>query len=964
VVIRFADVSIDVAAHEIRRSGDVVEVEPQVLAVLLHLIEQRDRVVPKEELLDSVWRHRFVSESALTSRIKSARQAIGDNGRDQRMIRTVHGTGYRFVAALDEHDDSPGAEPGGRPPPSMQVHLPAQSTPFVGRVREVHAVTELLQDADCRLLTIVGPGGMGKTRLAVAVAEHLAGDHPDGVWFVSLAQVADANEMVYAIADAVGLAVDRGDDPAAQLLALFSEKRMLVVLDNLEHLDDVRLVADLVAAAPNLRVLATSRERLHLQPEWIFELGGMESRRDGTPTGTDAIDLFIGSARRRHASFVLDDEDEAIVRRICEAVGGMPLAIELAAGWTELLSVADIAAELGHGLDLLETDLRDVPERHRSITTVLDGSWERLTPAERDVFMRLSVFRGGFTRAAAQAIAGGRLPLLRRLTAASMVTATHDDRYAVHELLRHYGETRLVEAGLDGEVRQCHSEYFLTWLADRAVDLRGGAQRSAVEDIAVDFGNVRAAWTEAVAHGRVDMIGPAVQALWLFADTRGNAGEMGLLVRQALDALAPNASSGPTALLRCAHGWALAQRGALEHGRTMLRQGVGELASTTTASSPELALAHLWHGWVSFLLARNAEADEHARRALESFVERGDRWGISRCHFLIGNNHTALGLLAPAADTLRVSLATAEEIDDRRGAALACRNLSILAGWFGRYDEARSLIDRAISLSHEFDDRLGSAYALRELGKVHTAEGRTDDAIDALRRSTEITDDIDNRWESAATADDLGNALALAGDLDAAERAIQRCLWAAKERENRYYVARCIGDLGALALRRGDADRAEELLGEALALWNEMGHEPYAAWTFVRLGHAAAARQRRAHAMRHYAEALDLALRHGLAPFALDAIVGAAQIDVPPEPAERRALLELVACDPAANHETRESAREQIDLLGPAAGQPNPGLGAGVGEHATWKDAAATLAHHLAGDATEGTTAERDPRRP
>jgi tetratricopeptide (TPR) repeat protein len=387
----------------------------------------------------------------------------------------------------------------------------------------------------------------------------------------------------------------------------------------------------------------------------------------------------------------------------------------------------------------------------------------------------------------------------------------------------------------------------------------------------------------------------------------------------------------------------LAQRGALEEGRATLQQGVGELAATTTESSPESALAHLWHGWVSFLLARNAEADEHARRALASFVARGDRWGIGRCHYLIGNNDTALGLLASAVKPLRMCLSTAKAIEDRRGIALACRNLSILAGWFGHYDEARSLIDRSVSLSREFDDRLGSAYALRELGKVHTAEGRTDDAIDVLRRSIEITDDIDNRWESAATADDLGNALAVAGQLDAAEHALQRCMVAAEARENRYYVARCTGDLGALALRQEDTERAERLLHEALARWREIGHEPYATWTLVQLGHVASAGRRPADAIRRYAEALDLAVRLDLAPFALDTIVGAARVEVPPEPPRRRALLELVADRPEASYETRMSALQQIELLGPASDRAPVGDG-GCG---TWQDAAAAAARHL-----------------
>lgn len=946
VRIRFADVSIDVDAHELRRAGDLVDVQPQVFAVLIHLIEQRDRVVPKEELLDRVWQHRFVTESALTSRIKSARQAIGDNGRDQRMIRTVHGTGYRFIAAVDQVDDSSAVQHRDERPAPARVHVPAQSTPFVGRAGEIRSVIAILGEPDCRLLTILGPGGMGKTRLAIAVAEELAPEYPDGVWFVSLAAVTDAAQMVYAVADALSLLVDTGHDPVAQLVTLVAAKRMLVVLDNLEQLDDVGLIADIVGGAPGVRLLATSRERLHLQAEWIFELRGMDSPDAGSATDADAVELFVGAARRRSAGFTTDGGDAAAVRRICQMLGGMPLAIELAAGWTQLLSVADIADELERGFELLETDLLDIPERHRSMRAVLDGSWGQLTSDERQVFIRLSVFRDGMTRAAAEVVAGANLPLMRRLIGASMVTAAHDDRYQVHELLRQYGELRLIESGTEGEVRERHSQYFLTWLADRADPLRCGAQRVALEDIAVDFSNVRAAWSAAVEQGRFDTIGRSVEALWHFADTRGTAGDMDLLVRQALAAAGPDAPVVPTALLRCAHGSALAQRGALEAGRAMLQQGVGELTSAIDDRSREMALAHLWHGWVSFLLARNSEAATHAQHSLTAFVALGDRWGIARCHFVIGNNDTALGLLVTADDALRASLAAAEAIEDRRGVALACRNLSILAGWFGRDDEASALIGRALSISREFDDRLGAAYALRELGKVLTAQGDTAESIETLRRSIDITDDIENRWESAATADDLGNALAAAGELDAAEVEITRCLRAAERSGHRYFVARCTGDLGALALRRGDLAAAETFLLDALSRWNEFGHEPYAAWTLVQLGRTVA-HARAEDARQRYAAALDLALRHELAPIALDAIVRAVQLGVPFEAADRRTMLELASDDPAGDHATRQAARTELSRLGSEAGAAHIEETAGVERPTTWRDAAKAVADHL-----------------
>lgn len=962
MVIRFDDVVINPEAHELRRSGDLIEVQPQVLSVLLYLIEHRDRVVSKEEILDAVWQHRFVTESALTSRIKTARQAIGDNGSDQRMIRTVHGRGYRFVAELATLDDaaSPAssshlvvASPLGGASP-RRVRLPAQSTPFVGRHRELSDLARLLGEPDCRLLTIVGPGGMGKTRLAVAVADQLAERYADGVAFVPLASVTDADEMVHAIADALDLPLDAGNEPSAQVLAHLSNKRMLLLLDNVEHLPDVSFIGDLVATTSSVQAISTSREQLRLRAEWTFELGGMWTglgAGDGDDTAADAIELFVASARRVQPDFALAGDDGEVVRDLCRMVGGMPLAIELAAGWSRMLTVGEIAVELERGLELLETELRDVPERHRRIRTVLEGTWDRLDADARAVFMQLSVFRGGFTRAAAEIVAGARLPMLRRLAATSMLMATADDRYLVHELLRQYGEQRLDESGGRDEARRRHSDYYLGWLSDQARGLRGGAQLDAIESISLEIGNVRAAWSDAVRHRRTDTSGRTIEALWLFADARGNAGELGQLIRLA-PTTTPTTIDGPiesSALVRCAHGLVLAHRGLLEEGRDILSQVVSELESADGDQPPQeaMSLAHLWHGWVSFLLARNDEADEHAREALSAYSILGDRWGIARCHYLLGNNDTALGRLSTAEEMLHVSRSIAEEIDDRRGVALASRNLAIIAGWFGRYSEARALLERAASISREFDDRLGTAYTLRELGKVNTAEGRVSDAIEVLRRSIAITDEIENRWESAATANDLGNALTAAGDLDAAEQALRACLGAAEATAHHYYAARCVGDLGVLAHRRGEDERAVELLDDALDRWRQVGHEPYAAWALARLGEVAAHRGDRSAAIRCYGEAVVLAERHGLAPVALDVVAGAAQLGLPEPAVLRASSLSVVAHHPATDSRTRQSARQLLEELGSGPPVDDPDQSTDDGERPTWREAAVAIAHLL-----------------
>lgn len=932
MAIRFADVEIDVAAREIHCGGAPVPVEPQVFDVLVHLIRNRDRVVPKEELLDEVWRHRFVTESALSSRVKSVRRAIGDNGRDQRMIRTVHGRGYRFVAPVEEDESTRGARtartgnaaqaaPTERPP----VRLPVQTTPFVGRAHEIALLAGRLADAACRLLTIMGPGGIGKTRLALEVARRAQADFADGVFFVPLASVSDGDQVVYAIARSMRLPLDARADPVTQLLTHVTDERVLLVLDNLEHLPRTDLISRILASGEHVTVLATSRERLNLRAEWVYELGGLGlSAEPGSDDANDAVDLFTRSAQRTLAGFALHEGNEEAVRRICRLVGGMPLALELAAGWSELLSAEEIAAEIERGLDILETDLHDVPERQRSMRAVFETAWERLTADEQDAFVRLSVFRGGFTRSAAEAVAGAGLPMLRRLNGKSMIATTEDNRNAMHELLRQHGERKLDESGCAAEARRRHSDHFLGWLSDLATSLKGGRQLAAMHDLGADMDNIRVAWNDAIANSRVEAVLAAVEPLWLFFDTRGSVGEMGLLFRDAAMAPAsqPRAAATYAGLLRACHGMVRVQQGALEDGLALLVEGLNELqvCSEEHDHPTKVALVHLWLGWASFLLARNAEADEFGRRGLALYEAAGDRWGIARCQYLIGNNDTALGRLRSAERVLEACRSTATAIGDRRALALASRNLSILAGWFGDYETARSLIDESLKLSETFGDRLGMAYAMREIGKLEVIEGKGSAAVETLEASIAITDDIGAQWESAATADDLGNALAAIGDHHAAERALTTCLAAAEATSNRYYTARSIGDLGAIALGRGDLERAEHLLADASTRWRAMGHEPYLAWTLAQLGHVVSAdSSRRRQAERFYAEALQLTIRHRLAPFALDVIAGAATLDDCGPLEERKSLLQLAAHHPASSSATRQRAQARL-----AGGQGAP----------------------------------------
>jgi predicted ATPase/DNA-binding SARP family transcriptional activator len=427
-------------------------------------------------------------------------------------------------------------------------NLPAYPTPFIGRTKEVAEVRQLLQaEPPVRLVTLLGPGGIGKTRLGLAIASAMADTYAHGVSFVPLAPLKAAEHVTPAVAENVGLRFFGAEAPEEQLLDFLQNKRMLLVMDNFEHiLGGAALVAQILQRAPGVQVLVTSRERLNLSGEAVYSVGGLPfppgdatSAAGKAPAAGEypAMQLLLQHARRAQPQLAVAADEMQHAVRICQLVEGMPLALVLAAGWLEMLSFAEIAGELSHNLDILETEMHDVPARQRSVRAAFDGSWQRLSPAEQDVFMKLSVFRGGFTREAAQQVAGATLPRLRALVHKSFVTVDEDRRYQIHELTRQYGEERLQASGGASAAQTVHSDHFLDFLYRREADLRGRRQLPSLREIEADFENVRAAWLWAVAHDNQQAINRALESLHLFCDMQARYREGIALLQTALDEL-------------------------------------------------------------------------------------------------------------------------------------------------------------------------------------------------------------------------------------------------------------------------------------------------------------------------------------------------------------------------------------------------------------------------------------------
>src|SRR5947209_7039307 len=350
-------------------------------------------------------------------------------------------------------------------------NLPAPRTSFVGRASELDEIDRLLGDHNCRLLTLVGPGGAGKTRLALEAAARRIERYAHGVHFVPLVSVASPEFLAPAVAESIQFAVDgahSGFSAQQQLLDYLSERSTLLVLDNFEHLvDGTNLIGDIIERAPRVELLATSRERLNMQSEWVLDVHGLGLADNGNGD-SGALRLFVERARRVEPAFSLDDQ-RAEVHRICTLVEGLPLGIELAASWVSMLSCAQIAAEIEQNIDFLATSMRDVPERHRSLRAAFDQSWTLLSGRQQDALARLSVLRGDFDRAAASAVAGADLRLLSDLVSKSLVRRSDFGRYELHELVRQYSVEKLAAESSDAlaGTRERHSRHYLGALNER-----------------------------------------------------------------------------------------------------------------------------------------------------------------------------------------------------------------------------------------------------------------------------------------------------------------------------------------------------------------------------------------------------------------------------------------------------------------------------------------------------------------
>ena len=671
---------------------------------------------------------------------------------------------------------------------SPPTHLPAEPTPFVGRRDELVEIKRQL--GETRLLTLTGPGGIGKTRLALRTAAEMADEFEHGCFFVSLAPLRSVDYLIQTIAEGVKFPLATHEAPQHQLHRYLRKRQLLLVMDNFEHLlDGADILSEILQAAPSVKILATSRERLHLQSETILFVGGMEipdQVESEDLLNNDAVSLFVQSARKVRPGYDPSLDELRQIAEICQIVQGMPLAIELAAAWLHILNVDEITEELETGIDILTTELRDAPERHRSIHAVFDHSWSMLDQTEQEIFMRLSVFRGGYTRHAAQQVARASLQQLAGLVNKSFLSHDLDSgRLEAHELLRQYAQAKLEktpEANVSAQ--EAHAAYYAEFMGQRWGDLKGDRQMLALAEIEADIENVRAAWR--------------------FYLHQKNAPQMQMFIHSFRE-------------VHWIRGWNHA-------GMELYAEAVSALQGEENEESVTLsALAMAYQGYFMSWLGLSDQGYELAKESVEILEQLNHPEALAFAYESVSLNSYCLNRFLEETAGKNRLLKIATELDDKWLIALSLFEKSMVALRNKDYTEAEQLAESSLNLNQEIGSEIRSTLSLLTLGHTALARGEYERASDCYLSILKISQETGFLYGIEKSSKYLGKvALSIDKTAEAEKYLLQSLkitieIGLVRDKLNLLYEYAC------LLVAQDNSEQAAELL--ALVLQHPVSHQ-------------------------------------------------------------------------------------------------------------------------------------------
>lgn len=719
--IEYGDIYYHTGLRVLSRAGEKLALRPQSLKVFLLLAENAGRVVSKEEIFLKVWQDISVTDDSLVQCIAEIRKALKDKPRQ--ILKTIPKQGYLFTC-----------------PPSPVNAVPDDLLPFIGRTDELTQLEGMLDDPACRLVVIMGFGGVGKSRLSQALHKRLVQNecYAQGVIFVSLATLQNAELIPAAIAEVMGVSLQGLRQPAELLAEAIHQQNLLLILDNIEHLlPNVEVCQHLLANCPNLNILVTSRLPVQIYGEWIYPLDGF-SLPDTSQQFAEsaACQLFIQTARRIKHDFALTETDQSVVLKICRVLGGMPLGIEIAARWVQHLSCEEILEEMKHYLLSMQHQHGNEGDAG-SLGIVLQQSWEMLTIREQDIMQTLALFRGAFTRESASAIAGAELGDYAGLINKSMLMRNADGRYALHEVMRRHANERRVMGGNPLLTRRFF-EYHLTLAEQADADMLGGQQFSNIVRLNAEHDNFRECLMlcHPARSGRVSdqqlgmKLASALGLFWFLANHWKEGRQW------AMDFLDNHSGSSPSSTLATT----LLTAGGLsvlldDYQIADKHLAVGNEMAAQYGSTVQWARGLAVQGVLRRLQGRFDDAIACGQQSMDLFELAGDQGGYQ---FNLGNlGHSLLvnGVYDEGVEVLEKCIRLNQQIGPTISLPYALVNLGRLHWKLRQQEAARLYLQQAIAAADKMGIILYRAQALCTLGWIKIHEGRMAEAQGFFQRS-------------------------------------------------------------------------------------------------------------------------------------------------------------------------------------------------------------------------------------
>jgi predicted ATPase/DNA-binding XRE family transcriptional regulator len=721
--------------------------------------------------------------------------------------------------------------------------LPIPATTIIGREREIAAVQELLCSSEVRLITLTGPGGIGKTRLAQQVAASLQDQFVNGVWFVVLAPVQDPALVIATISQTLGIQESREQPLAESFRDYLRTKHLLLVLDNFEQvLEAAPQIAELLATSPYLNVLATSRAPLHLSGEREFPVPPLilpkrqplELHWIDSLAQCSAITLFVQRAQAVKPDFVLTEHNALAVAEICARLDGLPLAIELAAARIKLLPPQTLLARLHNRLNILTCGPVDMHARHRTLRDTIDWSYYLLEPGEQTLLVRMAIFQGGCSLEAAEMVCNGEgdLPLDVLHGLASLLdknllrqaeAADGEPRFTMLETIKEYALERLAQSRESELLWQRHAEHYVKLAEQIELELRGAQQAAWLQRLEQEHDNLRTALQWALDKGASETCTRLGRALWFFWLVRGHFTE-GRHWLEAILSCAGSTDSNERAKVLLGAGVLAREQGDCSHAVTLLEESLQLCRKLGDKGGVAETLSHL--GRVVQLEGNYVQAATLIEESLALYRELPSKRGIAEALYSLGRTAQRQGNYAQAAARFEECLALYQELGNRWGAAETLCNLGGAAQCQGDYARAVALLEESLALCRELGNPAGAAWALNELGEVARQQGDYEAASAVYAESLRLFRELGEKRGIMYSLHNLGYVALRRGNYRQAVARFAESLRLFKEQGEQVGIASCLAGLagvaGALGTSQGqDSDsarRAARLFGAAAAL--------------------------------------------------------------------------------------------------------------------------------------------------